>query len=44
VEAREIFTADLKHRHRIDRRALRQARGWWQGWLERFAFSSEGAD
>ena len=38
VGAREIFTADLKHCHRIDRRALRQARGWWQGWLERFAF------
>ena len=38
AEARHIFTADLKHCHRIDRRSLRHARGWWQGLLERFAF------
>jgi cardiolipin synthase len=37
-EAREIFAADLKHCRRIDRRALRRSRSWWQGLIERWAF------
>jgi cardiolipin synthase len=38
TEAREIFNADLKHCHRIDRKSYRRARKPWQGVLERWAF------
>ena len=38
VEARRIFTSDLKHCERLERRAFRGARGWWGSVLERFAF------
>ncbi len=38
AQARRLFAADLKHCHRVERRALGQPRGWWQGVLERCAF------
>jgi len=37
-EAREIFASDLKHCHRIDRKAYRKGRKPWQKMLERWAF------
>jgi cardiolipin synthase len=37
-EAREIFTRDLKHCRRIDRKAFRKSRKPWEGILERWAF------
>ena len=37
-EARQIFTGDLKHCRRIDRKEFRKARKIWENILERWAF------